>query len=126
MKKVQYLLPLLILAACTPQPQEVALPTQLCVKVMHHFQPIPDATVYIKYNADSFPGYHQPPAYFDAVFKTGANAHGCMDALPEGKHWLVAYGYDSLYFPHDVYGSIMVDISLDKTPKLDTLLYVSE
>jgi hypothetical protein len=117
---------LLLAAACTPLPEEVPLPTEICVMVKHHHQPIPNATVYIKYNADSFPGYDKPASYYDASFKTGAGAHGCRSAIPEGRHWLVAFGYDSLYFPHDVYGSIMVDISLDKHPKADTLLYVSE
>ncbi len=114
-------------AACRPAaPEEIPLPTAICVGTYHHHQPIPKATVYVKYNADSFPGYAQPPAYYDAVFYTGADARGCLTGVPEGKHWLVAFGYDSLYYPHNVQGSLLVDISLDARPKADTVMQVSE
>jgi hypothetical protein len=103
-----------------------ALPTEICVKTVHHMQPVPDAVVYVKYNADTFPGYDKPAHFFDAVFYTGKNARGCLKSVPEGRHWLVAFGYDSLYYPHDVWGSLRVDISLEYRPGIDTLLYVSE
>ncbi len=107
-------------------PMLAALPTEICVKTVHHMQPVPDAVVYVKFNADTFPGYDKPAHFFDAVFYTGKNAHGCLRSVPEGRHWLVAFGYDSLYYPHDVWGSLRVDISLGHRPKIDTLLYVSE
>lgn len=117
----------LLFAACRPAPpEEIPLPTAICVGTYHHHQPIPKATVYVKYNADSFPGYDQPAAYYDAVFYTGSDARGCLNGVPEGKHWLVAFGYDSLYFPHNVKGSLMVNISLDARPKVDTILQISE
>ncbi|HLP95529.1 MAG TPA: hypothetical protein VK168_15910 [Saprospiraceae bacterium] len=114
-------------AQCRPAiPEEVPLPTKICVRTQHHTVPIPNAIVYLKYNADSFPGYDQTPAYFDASFYTGADARGCIESVPEGKHWLVAFGYDSLYFPHYVYGSLNTEISLRYKPVLDTILYISE
>lgn len=115
-----------VLAACEPNVETVPLPTKICVKTQHHTWIIPSSTVYIKYNVDSFPGYNRPADYFDAVFKTGRDARGCFESIPEGRHWLVAYGYDSLYWPHDVRGSLPFSISLDKQPVLDTILYVSE
>ncbi|MBP6811330.1 MAG: hypothetical protein KA138_07410 [Saprospiraceae bacterium] len=129
MKRISLILVLAILAqmACRPAlPDEVPLPTKICVRTQHHTWPIPHATVYVKYNTDSFPGYDKPPSYFDASFKTGANGHGCIEPVPEGRHWLIAFGYDSLYFPHDVYGSMRVEISLTYKPVLDTILYISE
>lgn len=120
------LLLLLSLLACRKQPDTIPLPTKICVATSHHNFPIPHATVYVKYNADSFPGYEQPASYYDATFKTGADAHGCIESVPEGTHWLVAFGYDSLHFPHDVFGSIKLDISLKDRPVRDTMLYVSE
>jgi hypothetical protein len=117
---------LLLWGCYRQQPDEIPLPTRLCVKTQHHHQPIPGATVYVKYNTEAFPGYDRPASYFDAQFKTGANARGCLEPLPEGTHWIVAFGYDSLYFPHDVFGSMKVHISLKDQPKVDTLLYVSE
>jgi hypothetical protein len=114
-------------ASCRPIPSdELPLPTQICLRTMHHQQPIPNAIVYVKYNVDSFPGYGQEPSYYDASFRTDSKARGCLAPVPEGKHWLVAFGYDSLYFPNDVFGRIRLEISLNKTPKIDTILYISE
>lgn len=113
--------------ACRPPaPEFIPLPTKICVRTYHHHQPIPNAIVYIKYNADTFPGYDKRASYYDDSFKTGNNAHGCIEPVPQGTHWLVAFGYDSLYFPHDVFGSMRVSIALDGTAVVDTILYVSE
>lgn len=109
-----------------PLPDEVPLPTKICVRTQHHTEPIPDALVYIKYNVDTFPGYYQKPSYYDASFRTGKDARGCIEPVPEGRHWMVAFGYDSLYYPHYVYGSMRVEISLAHKPVLDTILYISE
>jgi len=129
MKK--HLLPLVVIllvyVACRPAlPDEIPLPTKICVRTLHHTVPIPDAIIYLKYNADSFPGYDKPPSYFDASFRTGKDARGCMESVPEGRHWMIAFGYDSLYYPHDVYGSMLAVISLSQKPVLDTIFYVSE
>jgi hypothetical protein len=127
MNRLFLLLPLLALVQCRPEiPEEVPLPTKICVRTLHHTVPIPNAIVYLKYNVDTFPGYHQPPSYYDASFRTGADARGCIAPVPEGRHWLVAFGYDSLYFPHYVYGSLRAEISLRYKPVLDTALYISE
>jgi hypothetical protein len=118
---------LMVQMACRPAlPEEIPLPTKICVRTQHHTWIIPDATVYLKYNTDSFPGYDKPPSFFDASFKTGADARGCIEPVPEGRHWLIAFGYDSLYFPHEVYGSMQVNISLSEQPVLDTIFYISE
>ena len=121
--------PLLIICcfACRPaEPETIPLPTKICVRAQHHQQRIPHATVYVKYNADSFPGYDQPPGYYDASFQVGADARGCLAPVPEGRHWLVAFGYDSLHFPPEVRGSLRVDVSLQTRPVVDTILYISE
>jgi hypothetical protein len=127
MNRFLLLLSLLGFLQCRPEiPETVPFPTKICVRTQHHTEPIPNAIVYLKYNADSFPGYNQFPSYFDASFRTGADARGCIEAVPEGKHWVVAFGYDSLYFPHYVYGSLQAEISLKYKPVLDTILYISE
>ena len=108
------------------EPETIPLPTKICLRTQHHHQPIPQAMVYIKYNSDTFPGYDKPSSFYDASFRTEADAHGCIAPVPEGKHWLVAFGYDSLYFPHDVFGSLPVTISLNGRAVIDTILYVSE
>lgn len=115
------------LVSCSPEePQDIPLPTKICVHTTHHGQPIPNAKIWLKYRADSFPGYDQPKSYYNASFETDANANGCIASVPTGNHWLVAFGYDSLHFPHYVYGSLLINISLDGSPVVDTIIYVSE
>lgn len=127
MKKIAIAALLFAAFGCGPaEPIDIPLPTQICVKTQHHTWPIPDATIYVKYFADTFPGYDKPEAYFDAVFKTDKNGRGCLQPVPEGRHCLVALGYDSLYYPHDVKGSLYVTISLDGKAKVDTIMYVTE
>ncbi|MCC7244273.1 MAG: hypothetical protein IT269_01220 [Saprospiraceae bacterium] len=117
---------LLLAASCEPDIEEVPLPTGICITTQHHTWIVPHSRVYVKFNVESFPGYDRPPGYFDASFETGADARGCLNSVPEGRHWLIAFGYDSLYWPHEVYGSMRAVISLDKKPYLDTIMYVSE
>lgn len=115
-----------MLPGCYSYPETIPLDTKICIKTSHHYFPIPDATVYVKFNADSFPGYLQKPEYFDKVFKTGKDARGCLEGVPEGRHWLIAFGYDSLHYPYDVFGNLPVTISLDGHNVVDTMLFVSE
>lgn len=127
MNRTLLLLLLLSFLQCRPEiPETVPLPTKICVRTQHHTIPIPHAIVHLKYNTDTFPGYDQEISYYDASFQTGADGYGCIESVPEGKHWLVAFGYDSLYFPHFVYGSLRTEISLKYKPVLDTVLYISE
>lgn len=111
--------------ACRPDaPESLPLPTKICIKTTHHNYPLSGSTVYLKYFTDTFPGYDKGAAFYDASFKTGADARGCIESVPEGKHWLVAFGYDSLHFPHEAFGSLPVEISLTYKPVLDTVLYL--
>ena len=129
LKRVSFIISMayLVQMACRPAlPDEIPLPTKICVRTQHHSLPIPKATVFVKYHTETFPGYDKPMSYYDASFTTDADARGCIESVPEGHHWLVAVGYDSLYFPHDVRGSMKAVISLGSKPVLDTILYVSE
>lgn len=111
--------------ACRPDaPDTLPLPTRICIKTTHHNYPLAGSTVYLKYFTDTFPGYEKSPDYYDASFKTGADARGCIESVPEGRHWLVAFGYDSLHYPHEAFGSLPVEISLTYKPVLDTILYL--
>lgn len=122
-----FFLLLFAFAACRPAGSEdLPLPTSVCVRTLHHGAPVPEATVYIKFNADSFPGYDRPAAFYDDSVRTGADARGCILAVPEGRHWLVALARDDNYFPPLVFGSLPVTISLSDRPRVDTVLYVSE
>lgn len=111
-------------AACSKTPDTIPLPTKICIKTTHHNYPLAGSTVYLKFFTDSFPGYDYPVNQYDAFFKTGSDARGCIESVPEGKHWIVAFGYDSLHYPHEAFGSLPVEISLEHKPVLDTLLYL--
>ena len=118
---------LLLAAACRPPaPDSLPLETSICVRTQHHLQIIPHATVYVKYNTDTFPGYDKPPGYYDDSFRTDAGGRGCIEPVPEGKHWLVAFGHDSQHVPPEVFGSLPVVISVEHRARIDTTLYVSE
>jgi hypothetical protein len=112
------LLALLYYGCSGPDEELILIPTEICVRTSHHGQPIPDATVYIKYNAEVSPGFDKPPSYFDASFRTDAQARGCTQSVPFGKHWLVAFGYDSLHYPHHVFGSLPLELSLNGRSKM--------
>jgi hypothetical protein len=119
----------LSLFACRKAPETVPLPTELCIVTSHHLNPVRGATVYIKFFSDTFPGYDKPPSFFDASFVTGGpKGGGCYASIPEGKHWMVAHGFDSIYHfePHPLYGSLPFTIDLATQPKVDTVLYMSE
>ena len=116
---------LLFFAACRPEgPDTVPLPTKICIKTTHHNYPLTGSIVYLKYFSDTFPGYDKGADFYDASFKTGQDARGCIESVPEGHHWLVAFGYDSLHFPHEAFGSLPVTISLDFKPVVDTMIYL--
>ena len=129
-------LKLCIFVACTmlfaaigckePLPESVPLPTKIKLKVQHHHQPIPFTKVYIKYNAIEFPGYDAPPSWYDKMLTADAAAQVVFEPVPEGRHLIVGIGYDSLYFPNDVIGSLWTDIAVPQRAVLDTILYVSE
>jgi hypothetical protein len=122
-----FLVGLLHTPGCRPaEPESIPLPTRIYIHTQHHQQPIPHATIFVKYNTDSFPGYDKPTSYFDKQFTTGADGRGCLEPVPEGRHWLIGFGYDSLYFPHDVFGSMQLEIALGASEKVDTIFYVSE
>lgn len=125
MRKLLILIALALFAACSKGPETLPLPTKICIKTTHHNYPLAGSTVYLKYFCDTFPGYDAPPNFYDASFKTGADARGCIESVPEGKHWLVAFGYDSLHYPHEAFGSLPVEISLTYKPVLDTTLYLA-
>lgn len=111
-------------AACSKGPETIPLPTKICIKTTHHNYPLAGSTVYLKFFTDTFPGYDYPVNQYDASFKTGPDARGCIESVPEGRHWIVAFGYDSLHYPHEAFGSLPVEISLEHKPVLDTLLYL--
>ena len=124
---LKIVIPLCFLCACKKtDPISIPLPTQINVQILHHNVPIPHLPVYFKYNTAEFPGYDDPEKWADTSVITDVNGKIELKPLPEGQHWLVATGIDSIPLPHTVYGSLPFTIDLSTRPKLDTLVYVSE
>lgn len=61
--------------------------------VKHHTELIPNAIVYIKYDAKEFPGANV--SIYDASSPADANAHYEFKELQKGDYYLYAVGYDS-------------------------------
>ncbi len=76
-------------------------------KVEHHARAIPNATVYIKFNAKEFPG--ENVSLYDALTTadgTGSYTFRCY----KGDYYLYARGIDSLPQPEAVSGGVPVHI----------------
>jgi hypothetical protein len=119
---------LLATAGCVPREdgQLIPLPTRICLRTQHHQVPLRDVELRIKFNTDTFPGYLQPVEYFDIIVRTGPDARACVAPVPEGRHWVIAFGVDETAYPLEVFGNLPLAIALDRQPVVDTILYVSE
>jgi len=94
-------------------------------KVLHHDQAIPNAMVYIKYNAKDLPSTNTL-VYNDSV-KANSNAEYSISGLKCGDYYLYGKGIDSgLIAPENIVtGGLHIKISKDGTVK-ETDVYVSE
>lgn len=85
--------------------------------IAHHGAPIPNARVYIKFNATDFPGddYSVYDTYSDA------DEHGKYDInFYKGTYYLYAKGYDyNIPYPHLVKGGISVKLRHKEILKKD-------
>ncbi len=84
--------------------------------VKHHEKFIPNATVYIKYNATEFPGTNT--ANYDASIIAGSNALYKFTNLRKGDYYLYAIGYDDVILSQ-VQGGIAVKLKYNKTTITD-------
>ena len=116
---------LLSTSACEKDngPTTVSIGAELCLVTQHHERGLPDITVYLKYNATEFPGYDDLSVFDDSIV-SNEFAEACFPKVPQGKHWCVAYGTDSL-LNEPVRGSVPFEM-LDYLEDRDTVLYVSE
>lgn len=96
------------------------------VKTIHHIREIKGCTIYIKYNAQDFPG--ENPSSYDYVFKADDSLSvSYTDSMKCGKYYLFATGIDSLLSPPNniVKGGVPINISqVQDTTKIN--LYVTE
>ena len=61
--------------------------------VYHHEKPIPNCTVYIKFNTTDFPGDN--PAYYDSQVTANASGKFIFPKLYKGEYYLYGVGVDN-------------------------------
>lgn len=77
--------------------------------VAHHSKPIPNAYVYIKFNAKEFPG--DDYSKYDTYVKADSEGHYEIDNFYKGDYYLYGEGYDySIAAPYIVKGGLSVSV----------------
>lgn len=112
------------LLACEKESTQTVLPEQknathhhLSGYVKHHNRFIPNARVFLKFNAAEFPG--QDTNYYDAVTSSSDVAYFRFNNLPAGTHYLYSLGYDTA-ISEQVMGGIPVYINHnDRNKEID-------
>ena len=92
MKKLIFagcLLSLVLLCAC--KKNQLGGTATIQGLVLHHAKPIPDATIFIKFNAKDFPGLDT--TVYDAKVRSDANANYIIKCY-QGDYYLYGIGYD--------------------------------
>jgi hypothetical protein len=84
--------------------------------VKHHSMIIPNAIVYIKYDATQFPGTNI--SLYDASTTADANAHYTFKDLRKGDYYLYSVGYDNA-ITSIVSGGIGVKLKYNKETVTD-------
>jgi hypothetical protein len=81
--------------------------------VMHHDKPIPDANVYVKFNASEFPGNDY--RLYDTYVKADANGNYSVSFF-KGTYYIYAIGRDlNVPFPYEVKGGLSVTLRNKET-----------
>lgn len=80
----------------------------ITMTVKHHDLIIPDATIYIKYDAKEFPG--EDVSKYDNSVKADGNGYAKFEGLLKGDYYLYGVGYDS-NISETVKGGLGVEIS---------------
>lgn len=90
--------------------------------VFHHSKRIPEAIIYIKYNATEFPG--KDVSIYDA--KLTSDSEGNFNGkFYKGNYYLYAVGKDyAIPAPYDVVGGVAVKLRTNE--KINTDVYVTE
>ena len=113
-----------LLFSCKKEPAREV--TQVCLKVQHHQELMPNAKIYFKYNDSVFPGYNDLGS-FDAIFEVGSDGHGCFENMPLGVHWIITDGWDANWPPNGApfRGSMRINLTVEKY-QIDSIIYVDE
>ncbi|MBS1634681.1 MAG: hypothetical protein JST26_02085 [Bacteroidetes bacterium] len=78
-------------------------------RVLHHSLPIPNAYIYIKFNATEFPG--DDYTKYDTYVKSDSEGNYVIDNFYKGNYYLYAMGYDyTIAAPYLVKGGLSVSV----------------
>ena len=112
------------LFSCEKEPAREV--TEVCLKVQHHQELMPNAKIYFKYNDSVFPGYNNLDA-LDAIFEVDETGQGCFQNIPLGTHWIIADGWDANWPPDGApfRGSMRINLTVERY-KIDSIIYVQE
>lgn len=80
-------------------------------KVVHHDQAIPNARVYIKFNATEFPG--TDPASYDTYIDADHNGNFEIEKIYRGSYYFYGVGYDAA-ISQPVKGGIALKVKMLK------------
>jgi hypothetical protein len=84
--------------------------------VAHHEKPIPNAVVYVKFNAKEFPG--SDSTKYDAIVAADANGSYSFKCY-RGNYYLYATGVDNSGTPEYVSGGVPVRVRSNETFEAD-------
>lgn len=86
--------------------------------VSHHGKPIPDATVYIKFNAKDFPG--EDLSVYEGRVYSNANGYYEITNFYQGDYYLYAIGSDpAIAAPFTVKGGVSVSLGMKERKDVD-------
>lgn len=86
--------------------------------VSHHGKPIPDATIYIKFNAKDFPG--EDLSVYDGKVYSNVNGYYEITNFYQGDYYLYAIGYDyAISAPYVVDGGLSVSLGSKERKDID-------
>lgn len=117
MKTFIYLFVIAVLIASCKK-NELGGKSMIRGKVAHHSKAIGNATVYIKFDAQEFPG--SDPSKYDAQVKADVTGNYEIPEIYKGEYYLYAVGEDlAIPPPYQVVGGVPVKIRHNETLTAD-------
>lgn len=111
-----FLIPVFLLAIISCKKNQLGGTSVIKGKVVHHSKPIPNATVFIKFDAKDFPG--SDTTKYDDKVRADANGEYSIKCY-KGNYYLYGYGQDYAITPPLVVGGNPVKIRKGEEVNID-------
>ena len=118
MKKLFVLLAIASVAFAACRKAGTGGDAEIQAMTMHHDTHVHDATIYVKFDAEDFPGSNV--ADYDLSAEVGADGHAHFSGLKRGKYFLYGVGFDST-INQTVTGGVAVQIKKKDEIKIVTV-----